>query len=189
MCSTDPALGSKVRWTEKFVIARRVRSRDLRWCAAESAGEWRGDVRRSDTLLGRFFGWHLVVGRWRGASWRINQAAVLDDFLNLRAVERFVFEQRFGDYLELVAIRDERLFRQLISVIEQFFYFLIDLLGCRFAVVARARNVASEENVILVVTIFDHAHFFAHAPFANHPARNRRCHFDVAPRAIGDVPK
>src|SRR5437667_3547220 len=102
MCSTDPALGSKVRWAEK-VRDREARALPLRWRAAESAGEWRGDVRRSDNLLGRFFGWHLFVGRWRGASWRINQAAVLDDFLNLRAVERFEFEQRLGDYLELVA--------------------------------------------------------------------------------------
>src|SRR5439155_27096529 len=67
MCSTDPALGSKVRWTEKFVIARRVRSRDLRWCAAESAGERRCDVGRSDNLLGRFFGWHLLFGGWVAA--------------------------------------------------------------------------------------------------------------------------
>src|SRR5439155_708175 len=127
MCSTDPALGSKVRWTEKFVIARRVRSRDLRWCAAESAGERRCDVGRSDNLLGRFFGWHLFVGRWRGASWRINQAAVLDDFLNLRAVERFVFAISVFIFLRQPhgrskrgAARDDSDFVQRLSVREKF---------------------------------------------------------------------
>ena len=39
----------------------------------------------------------------------------------------------------------------------------------------------------LVVAVFDHAHFLAHAPLANHSARNRRSHFDIAARAVSDV--
>jgi len=38
-----------------------------------------------------------------------------------------------------------------------------------------------------VLTVFDHAHLFAHSPFANHPSRNRRRCFDVASRTIRHI--
>ena len=65
-------------------------------------------------------------------------------------------------------------FASVIGVVDELAHFLIDLLRGRFAVIARARNVASEENIIFVFAVLDHAHFFAHAPFANHPARDGR---------------
>src|SRR5438105_11633180 len=76
---------------------------------------------------------------------------------------------------------------QLIGVVDQPAHFLVDLFSGRFTVVARWRDVASEENVIFVFAVFDHAHFFAHAPLANHPAGNSSGTFDVAARAVGDV--
>ena len=112
---------------------------------------------------------------------------MIDDLFDLRAVERFVLKQRFCDYFQLIAIGDERCLRQLIGVVEQFAYFLIYLLRCRFAVVARAGNVAAEKHIIFVLAVLDHSHFFAHAPFANHPACNCCSGLDVATRAICDV--
>ena len=82
--------------------------------------------------------------------------------------------KRFCDGFECVAIGNERVLRQLIGVVDESAHFLVDLFGSRFAVIARARNVASEENVIFVFAVFDHAHFLAHAPFANHATRNGR---------------
>ena len=35
-----------------------------------------------------------------------------------------------------------------------------------------------------MLAVFDHPHFFAHTPFANHPTSDRRSHFDVATRAV-----
>ena len=112
---------------------------------------------------------------------------MLDDLFDLRAVEGLVFEQRFCDGFECVAIRNERVLGQLIGVVDEPAHFLVDLFGGRFAVIARTRNVASEENVIFVFAVFDHAHFLAHAPFANHATRNGRGASDVAARAVGDV--
>ena len=65
--------------------------RNLRRCAAECAGEGRCDVGRGYDLLGRFFSWHFWAG-WRRRARRVDQAAVLDDFFKLRAVERFKFQ-------------------------------------------------------------------------------------------------
>src|SRR6266550_8610276 len=76
---------------------------------------------------------------------------------------------------------------QLIGIVDEPSHFLVDLFGGRFAVVARSRDVASEENVIFVFAVFDHAHFLAHAPLANHPARNSGGAFDVAACTVGDV--
>ncbi len=158
----------------------------LRRRAAEGAGERRCDVGCGYDLLGRFFRWHFFAGGRRCAWRRIDQAAVLDDFLDLRAVQGFKLKQGFCDYFQLVAIRRERLLSQLVRVIKELAHFLINLFGSRFAVIACARNVAAEENVIFVVAVFDHSHFLAHTPFANHPARDRRSHFDVAARAVCD---
>src|SRR5437660_12593397 len=111
----------KVRDREGAIISARGRTRspdELRWRAAESAREWRGDVGRGYNLLGRFFGRHFLAGWGRCAGRRIDQAAVLDDFFELRAVERFKFEQRLCDYLEFIAICRERCLGKLIGVIE-----------------------------------------------------------------------
>src|SRR5262245_23198686 len=158
----------------------------LRWGAPEGAGERRGDVGSDD-----LFGW--LVGGWffsRGSSdrrGRINQASVIDDLFDLRAVQRLVLKQRFGDGFESVTITNEGVLGQLVGVVDEPAYFLVDLFGGRFAVVARTRNVASEENVVFVFAIFDHAHLLAHAPFANHPAGNGRGASDVATCTVGDV--
>src|SRR2546430_5592008 len=78
-----------------------ARVRRLRWRPAKGAGKRRCDVGGGDDLLGRFFGRHFLAGG-RGCAWRrIYQPAVFDDFFELRAVERFVLEQGFCDYLQL----------------------------------------------------------------------------------------
>ena len=89
----------------------------------------------------------------------------------------------------MIAIRDQRLFRRLICVVEQAAHFAIDLFGGRFAVIAVARQFAAEENVIFVFAVLDHAEFFAHAPFANHFPRHGGGHLDVAGGAVGDIAK
>src|SRR2546430_6371429 len=92
--------------------------RPPRWRAAEGAGERRCDVGGGYDLLGRFFGRHFLAGGRRCAWRRIYQPAAFDDFFELRAVERFEFEQGFCDYLQLIAICCERCLGELIRVIE-----------------------------------------------------------------------
>src|SRR5882762_140459 len=76
---------------------------ELRRGAAEGAGERRGDV-GSDYLLGRFF-WRWFFAWWPAdAGWRIDQAAMLEDFFDLRAVQGLELEQRLCDGFECVSI-------------------------------------------------------------------------------------
>src|SRR6185503_1192625 len=75
--------------------------------AAEGAGKRWGDVGSHD-LLGRFFGCRFLTGWPANAGRRIDQAAVVDDLFDLRAVQGLVFEQRFGDGFEFVAITNKR---------------------------------------------------------------------------------
>src|SRR5216684_862852 len=83
---------------------------DLSWRAAECAGKWWGDVGTDHDLAWRFFGRHFFARCRRDAWRRIQQLPVLDQFFNLQAVERFVLEQRLGDRVEVVAIRNQSLF-------------------------------------------------------------------------------
>ncbi len=80
----------------------------------------------------------------------------------------------------MVAISNQSLFGSLVRVVEQAPHFAVDLFGGGFAVIAVARQFAAEENVIFVLTVLDHAEFFAHAPFANHLAGHGGGHLDVA---------
>src|SRR5581483_3509965 len=87
-------------------------------CAAECAGDGRGDIGGED-LLWRFLR-RRFFGRRRGDAGRgMDQATVFDDFLDLSGVERLVFQQRFGDGFEFVAVFGEGFFGGLVSVIEK----------------------------------------------------------------------
>ena len=63
----------------------------------------------------------------------------------------------------------------------------VDLLGGGLGVVAGAGNVAGQEDLGLVIAVFDHAEFLAHAPLADHVAREIGGLADVAGGAVGHV--
>src|SRR5947209_4556613 len=115
------------------------------WCAG-SVGEGRVSFGADYDLAWRFFGRHFFPAK-RGDRWRrISQFAVLDQLFDLLTVQSFVLEQRLRDRGEVIAIRNQRLFGRLISVVEQAADFAIDLFGGRFAVIAVAGQFAAEEN-------------------------------------------
>src|SRR2546423_9720059 len=87
----------------------------------------------------------------------------------------------------MVAMLGEDFHGGLISAVDELADFAVDLFGGGFAVIAGARDVAAEEDVIFVLAVLDHAHLLAHSPLANHPAGDRRRLFDVAAGAVGDV--
>jgi hypothetical protein len=158
-------------------------------CAAETAGKRRRNIGGDNHLFGRFLRRELRAGRWRRAGRRIDQAAVLDDLANLRSVERLVFKQGTGYDFEFFAVREKDLFGARISAVNQFTHFLVDLLGGGLAVIAGARDIAAEKDVILMLAVFYHAHPVTHAPLANHLARESCRHLDVTARAAGHVPE
>src|SRR5438309_5183155 len=55
--------------------ARPSKKLELRWCAAECAGEGRG-LGADHDLAWRFLGWHFLARSWRHAWRRIDQLAV-----------------------------------------------------------------------------------------------------------------
>src|SRR5687767_10140143 len=116
----------------------------LRGGAAKSAGERRAHVGSDHDLLGRLLRRHLMIGRRRSAG-RIDQAAVLDDFFDLHAVESLKFKKRLGDYLKLVTMGCEDLLRGLVGIVDELAHFAVDLLGGGLAIVASARDVAAEK--------------------------------------------
>src|SRR5437762_280864 len=172
-------------------IQRRTKRKGerLRGGAAEGAGERRSDVGGDDYLFGRFFRLHLFAAARGDPRWRVEHPTMLDDVFDLRTVEGLELKQRFGNDVQLVAIGGENLLRPLVRFIEERAHFAIDFLGGSFAVIARARDVAPEKNVIFVVAILDHSQFFAHAPLAYHPAGGGGSHLDIAASAIRDIAK
>src|SRR5205823_8984132 len=102
---------------------RRGKRSALRGRAAEGAGERRSDVGGDDDLLGRLLRFHLFAAARSDPGRRIQHAAVLDDVLDLRAVESLELKQRFGDNVQFVTIGAENFFRGLISFVEEFAHF------------------------------------------------------------------
>src|SRR5437762_14192841 len=87
----------------------------------------------------------------------------------------------------MVAMLGEDFHGGLVSAVDELANLAVDLFGGGFAVIAGPRDVAAEEDVILVLAVLDHAHLFAHAPFANHPASDSGGLLDVATSAIRHV--
>src|SRR5205085_3595777 len=66
-----------------------------------AAEQGRSNIGRDHHLLGRLLRRHLLTGHRRSAGWWIDQAAMLNDFHALRAIERLVFEERFRNHFQL----------------------------------------------------------------------------------------
>src|SRR5207237_5888412 len=169
----------------------RRKEKRLSRSAAEGTGKRRSDIGGDDDLFGRFLRLHLFAAARSDPGRRIRHATVLDDVLDLRAIKSLELKQRFGDNIKFVTIGGKNLLRPLVRFVEERAHFAIDLFGSGFAVIARARDVAPEENVIFVVAVLDHAQFFSHAPFAHHPPGGCASHFDIYAGPIGcvSVPK
>ena len=60
-------------------------------------------------------------------------------------------------------------------------------MGGGLAVFATLAEVTTEEDIVFIFAILDHAHFLAHAPFADHFAGDGGGLTDIASGAIGDI--
>src|SRR6478672_5584867 len=82
---------------------------------------------------------------------------------------------------------EDDFFGAVVGIVHQPADFAINLLSGGFAVVTGARDVSSQEDIVLVFAIFDHAKGIAHSPLTNHLASQTRHLLDVARGAIGNV--
>lgn len=137
--------------------------------------------RQGRSRRGAQYGPALGLGRRR------REFAGMDDFLDLHAVKRFVFEQPFRDQFQFVAIAKNQVVGGLVARINDAFDFLVNLPRGAFAIDFGARHLAPEENVFVVIAVLHHAELVAHAVLANHRARHVGSHLDVHGRAGGDV--
>ena len=80
------------------------------------------------------------------------------------------------------------IFRAFISDADDSLHFLVNVHGGRFAEVAVLGNFAAKKNRFFLFAESQRPQF-AHAPLANHVARNVRCAFDVIAGTGGNVAK
>src|SRR5690606_11360814 len=116
----------------------------------------------------------LAVGRRRAAArgpGRLGQRQALREPLDLLGVEDLAREQLVGDGQQRCLVRDEQVARPLVVLHDQLLDFLIDADGRVLAVVLRLRELAAEEDLLFTLAERERAHRIAHAPLADHLAR------------------
>src|SRR5690606_6626700 len=148
------------------LVLRRVLRRSR--CAA---GDLRGGRRRR-------FG---ASRRWSGAeALELLAELFLEERLELGALDHLLLEKHFRHLLEAVPVILEDLHRLRVRLIEELARLLVDPLGRALAVVPfLLREVAAEEDLLLLAPEGDGAERLAHAVAADHRARETRGAIEV----------
>src|SRR5208282_1815912 len=114
------------------------------------------------------------------------QRLAFHEELKLGGVENFAVEQRLGDAFECIAIGLEDAAGAAVSAGHDVAHFVVDFDGRVFGIVAMLRDFASEENRLFLLPESERAEA-AHAPFADHLARDLSGAFDIVSGAGGEV--
>src|SRR6202165_1548463 len=127
---------------------------------------------------------HLLhaVGGFRGRGLDRRQGQALDQQLDLGGVQHFAFDQRLRDPDQRFPILREDALRRRVPRTHHLPDFFVNLDGGGFAVVAVLRDLASEENLLFFLAEGQPPQV-AHAPFANHLARQFRGPLNVVASA------
>ena len=91
---------------------------------------------------------------------------------NLIGVERFSGEQPIGEIHQLLLVLEQDVLRARVVIGHEALDFLIDPERRVFAVVLVLRDLAAEEDLLLLLAEGERAHRVAHAPLAHHAARH-----------------
>src|SRR5438067_12711480 len=161
-----------------FVLLRRRRS---------SAGYWRQNW--FERPGARFFNWRLFfAAAGRSSSLGIFDRQSCNDASDLHAIKRFVFEQNLSQADHRVAVLFDDSSRALVLFSDDLAHFRVDANRSLFGIVAVLRDLAAEEDLLLLLAEGQRPEF-GHAVFTNHRPRQLGCFLDVVRRAGGDVPK
>ena len=133
-------------------------------------------------LYHRLFGELIWHWRWLGCGRWVFHFTMIDDVAEVGGIESFKLEQGLGDEFYFIAAFVEDAGSDAEGVIDEVLDFFIDDLGGALAVVgaAAAHIAAAKEDGAIALAVFHHAELIAHAPFANHVAREGRSLADIA---------
>ena len=123
-----------------------------------------------------------------GAAARLDDRAIRrGEPAHLIGVEHFAREQRVGDVEQLLLVLGQQLGRAAVGVHDEALDLGVDLERRVFAVVLVLRDLAAEEDLLFLLAEGERAHGVAHAPLADHPARQVGGALEVVAGAGRDV--
>ena len=114
---------------------------------------------------------------------------MLHNLLHLSPIQSLILQQGRRNEFHLCPVFLQNLFCPLMGPVDDLMHFLINL-SCRLlAVSPRPANIPTQENIILMIPIFDHPHTTTHSPLTNHLLRIPRGHLNVPTGTAGDIPQ
>src|SRR5438105_2043488 len=116
-----------------------------------------------------------------------NRTLAAQESVNLVARQRLIFEQAFGEGVQVVDAILQNLFGPIVGLLDDPANFGIDLLRGCFGHVLRPRYRMAEEDLLLVFAISDGAEFIGHTEARDHRACHTRGHFNIGLRARGHL--
>src|SRR5438270_2840494 len=128
---------------------------------------------------------HLRRRRRRGR-WLVQRLAG-HDAAHLFGVERFVREQRVGHLHQPRLVLHEDLVRAVVRLGDEALHLVVDLQRGVLAVILVLRDLAAEEDLLLLLAEGERSHRVAHAPLAHHAARELRGALEIVAGARGEA--
>src|SRR5216110_2771869 len=125
-----------------------------------------------------------------GGGRRAPEATVLspelaEDLVDLCAVDRLALEERLGHLVEHLEVATQEELGALVGLEQDAAHLGVDLDGGLLRVVDLLREVAAEEDLLLLLAEGHRAELVAHAPLAHHLARQLGGALDVVARPGG----
>ena len=130
----------------------------------------------------------VVRGGRRRRRHELFERQTLREAEDLVRVEDFPSQQLVGDAQQNRFLLGEDRTRARVLIHHELLHFLVDALRRVFAVVLGLRDLAAEEDLLFLLAERERAHVLAHAPFADHLAREFRDALEVVAGAGRQVP-
>src|SRR5579884_4133098 len=121
----------------------------------------------------------LRRGRGRGAQATVAASVLAEDVVDLGAVEDFALEQRLRHLVQRLEVAPEQQLRPLVGLEDDAPHLGVDLDRGGLGVVDPLREVAAEEDLLLLLAEGHRAELLAHPPLADHLARHLGRALDV----------
>src|SRR5215470_12177002 len=123
---------------------------------------------------------------------RVPEATVLvsilpQDLVDLAPVDDLALEQRLGHLVEHLDVAAEEELRPLVRFEHDAAYLVVDLDGRGLGVLRALREIAPQEDLLLLLAEGDRTELLAHAPLAHHLPRQLGGALEVVTRAGGHV--
>src|SRR5436309_3272184 len=142
-----------------------------------SAGGPRSAAGRTGGLSGR--------GGRRVPEATVHASELAQDLVDLRAVDRLALEERLGHLVEHLEVAAQEELGALVGLEQDASHLGVDMDGGLLRVVDLLREVAAEEDLLLLLAEGHRAELVAHTPLAHHLARQLGGALDVVARPGG----